>query len=200
MLSKYRYHFAGLVGLLLVGGVAWQVLRPKPPATPECGDAKYVAGFRELLHDNAVHELTPERAAAFPEAIFTLENAERATVAGATTAEGLKAVKRIVNEAAIRAGGQDVVRSCTAQLVLKLDAARTAAVKSLLANPAPLPADVRTTLAESWHASREQLELQVAYAIVTSADKTPYTWEISADEGSVASTRDVVVTIALARP
>lgn len=173
-LYVFRYYF-GSAALVVVLVVAWGVVRltRSAPAAPACDDAKISGAVADLLHENAVYELSPDAAARFPRAVF-------ATFTGVESAQAASADHR----------------SCKAVLTMVFDAMTTAAVEKLVAKPpATATPATKTLLASAWHASAQRLELPIRYGIVAGKDASS-PWDLSADPGSVSSLRDVVRLVA----
>jgi len=154
-------------------GAVWY--RYSQPTAPSCDAPGVTSGISDLIHENAVHELTPTEAARFPAAAFS----------------------KLTNVETIDGNAHAAKRVCSAIVLLVLDERALAATEKIVAMR-QVPRGAGELLLKSWHASERRLEVPVKWDLAPAPGGGDSPWDLSIDEASVAGIRDAVVLIARA--
>ncbi len=172
------FRFAGVLGVIVVvgGGVGAWLYRQAEPTAPMCDSASVASGVSELIHDNAVHELSPAEAVRFPVSGFA----------------------KFLNFDGSDNGARSVRRACAAVLQLGLDEPSLASVERIITLGQAARGGAGELIATSWHASERRLEIPVKFGVASAPGGGGAPWDLSVDEASVAGIRDLVRLISRA--
>jgi hypothetical protein len=170
-LVVFRWYFAS-AAFVIVGVISYGVLKvtSNGPSAPACDDPRITSNVAEIVHENAVYELTPAVAARFP--VTTFAGLTKFDPNGDATAN----------------------RKCRGVMTMVLDSAATGAVARLVAKPPASAPAVGALIAKSWHASTLQLELPIAYSISKAGEGAG--WEMNLDATAMSAIRDVIRVVA----